>query len=97
MKVEQVPGKPPRFPPPAAANIARAVHNLIICVLIAAQVSSSSKPPTTRVAIIRGLHIAANSGFEGAPCHNISCILPRYLPRTLPQHLLSSATIPPLD
>ena len=27
----------------------------------------------------------------------ISCILPRYLPRTLPQHLLSSATIPPLD
>ena len=71
MKIEQVPGKPPRFPPPAAANIARAVHNLIICVLIAAQVSSSSKPPTTRVAIIRGLHIAANSGFEGAPCHNI--------------------------
>ena len=49
MKIEQVPGKPPRFPPPAAANIARAVHNLIICVLIAAQVSSSSKPPTTRV------------------------------------------------
>ena len=49
MKIEQVPGKPPRFPPPAAANIARAVHNLIICVLIAAQVSSSSKPPKTRV------------------------------------------------
>ena len=71
MKIEQVPGKPPRFPPPAAANIARAVHNLITCVLIAAQVSSSSKPPTTRVAIIRGLHIAANSGFEGAPCPNI--------------------------
>ena len=71
MKIEQIPGKPPRFPPPAAANIARAVHNLIICVLIAAQVSSSSKPPTTRVAIIRGLHTAANSGFEGAPCHNI--------------------------
>ena len=22
MKIEQVPGKPPRFPPPAAANIA---------------------------------------------------------------------------
>ena len=71
MKIEQVPGKPPRSPPPAAANIARAVHNLIICVLIAAQVSSSSKPPTTCVAIVRGLHIAANSGFEGAPCHNI--------------------------
>ena len=27
------------FPPPAAANIARAVHNLIQCVLVAAQVS----------------------------------------------------------
>ena len=32
MKIEQVPGKPPRFPPPAAANIARAVHNLIMVI-----------------------------------------------------------------
>ena len=39
MKIEQVPGKPPRFPPPAAANIARAVHNLIQYVLVTAQVS----------------------------------------------------------
>ena len=39
MKIEQVTGKPPRSPPPAAANIARAVHNLIQCVLVAAQVS----------------------------------------------------------
>ena len=71
MKIEQAPSKPPRFPPPADAHIARAVHNLIICVLIAAQVSSSSKPPMTRVAIVRNLHMAASTGFEGAPCHNI--------------------------
>ena len=71
MKIEQVPGKPLRSPPPAAANIAREVHNLIQCVLIAAQVSSSSKPPMTRVAIVRNLHTAASVGFEGAPCHDI--------------------------
>ena len=39
MKIEQVPGKPPRSPPPAADNIARAVHNLIQYVLVTAQVS----------------------------------------------------------
>ena len=47
------------------------MHNLIQCVLIAAQVSSSSKPPMTRVAIVRNLHTAASIGFEGAPCHDI--------------------------
>ena len=60
MKIEQVPGKPPRFPPPAAANIARAVHNLIICVLIAAQVSSSSKPPV-------GHRVSGRVPCRGAP------------------------------
>ena len=96
MKIEQVPGKPPRFPPPAAANIARAVHNLIICVLIAAQVSSSSKPPTTRVPSYAAFTSRQNPDSK-VRLATISCILPRYLPRTLPQHLLSSATIPPLD
>ena len=71
MKIEQATGKPPRSPPPAAAKIAREVHNLIQCVLVAAQVSSSSKPPMTRVAIVRNLHMAASIGFEGAPCHDI--------------------------
>ena len=71
MKIEQIPGKPLRSPPPAAANIAREVHNLIQCVLVAAQVSSSSKPPMTRVAIVRNLHPAASIAFEGAPCHDI--------------------------
>ena len=65
MKIEQAPSKPPRFPPPADAHIARAVHNLIICVLIAAQVSSSSKPPMTRVAI-------------GGKYRIRRCALPRY-------------------
>ena len=71
MKIEQAPSKPPRFPPPADAHIARAVHNLIICVLVSAQASSSSKPPMTRVALVRNYHIAASTGFEGVPCHNI--------------------------
>jgi len=71
MKTEQVPGEKPRSPQPEAAHIARVAHNLILSVLVATQVSFSSSPPTTRVAIIRGLHITASTGFEGAPSHNI--------------------------
>ena len=78
MKIEQVPGKPLRSPPPAAANIAREVHNLIQCVLIAAQVSSSSKRASPSYAIFTRRQ-ASDSKVRLA---TISCILPRYLPRT---------------
>ena len=71
MKTEQVPSEKPRSPQPEAAHIARVAHNLILSVLVAEQVSFSSSPPITRVAIIRGLHITASTGIESAPSHNI--------------------------
>ena len=67
MKTEQVPGEEPCSPHPEAAHIARVAHNLILSVLVATQVSFSSSPPITRVAIMCGLHITASTGFEGAP------------------------------
>ena len=71
MRTEQVPSEKPRSPQPEAAHIARVAHNLILSVLVAEQVSFSSSPPITRVAIIRGLHITASTGIESAPSHNI--------------------------
>ena len=73
MNNEQVPSEKVRSLQPEATHIARVAHNLILSVFVVAQVSFSSSPPITRVAIIRGLHITASTGFEGhhtRPSHN---------------------------